>query len=572
MKKAVITLLYTGFLYVNSYAQTSITSINPDKGSPGAEVVITGSDFSITAEKNIVYFGATKAIVTAAGTNSLTVKVPAGATYMPISVLNTETNLIGYSNKAFMPTYINAEPGTFNFNQPFNRKTDESPRNMAIGDIDGDRKPDVAVVNTVGKTVSLFRNISAHGSLSETSFSQRVDLAVDESYGIVMTDIDGDGKLDLAVTNADKYKIIVFRNISTPGSITKASFAPKLEFPTAGYAIKLASGDIDGDGKPDLVTTNMSHDNISILRNTSVGDSISFAKNVDLFTGEGPEGVTIADIDGDKKPEILVCNELSGKLSIFHNKSEKGTITYNSFDKSDIAMNRPVSIAVGDLDGDGKPEITIGSTGAYNLSVFLNKSSPGTITANSFSAPVEFKTTERAVSIAISDIDGDNKPDLVVANALAYTPLNIFRNTSTKGSITTGSFAPKIEFSAEVALDDIVVADMDADSKPDIMVVASNANVFSVFRNKAISTGLKESASSIFFHIYPNPAVNSCVVKTEETGILYLFSMEGKEMARYIISDKTTLLNLPAELTSGIYISKFTGQRGLSFMSKLAVK
>ena len=79
----------------------TITSFTPISAKPGDGVTLTGTNFSATATENIVFFGATKATVTAATANSLTVTVPTGATYAPITVLNTGTTLAVYSSAKF---------------------------------------------------------------------------------------------------------------------------------------------------------------------------------------------------------------------------------------------------------------------------------------------------------------------------------------------------------------------------------------------------------------------------------------------------------------------------------------
>lgn len=81
--------------------EPTITSFLPASGPIGTSVTITGSNFRATASQNIVFFGATRATVTAATTTSLTVTVPAGATYQPVTVLNTTTDLIGSSKVPF---------------------------------------------------------------------------------------------------------------------------------------------------------------------------------------------------------------------------------------------------------------------------------------------------------------------------------------------------------------------------------------------------------------------------------------------------------------------------------------
>src|SRR6185436_7677826 len=86
----------------------TITSVSPNVANPGSSVTITGTNFNATPANNIVYFGATKATVTAAGTTSLTATLPTGATFAPVSLNNTVLNLTAYSQYPFLPKYDNS--------------------------------------------------------------------------------------------------------------------------------------------------------------------------------------------------------------------------------------------------------------------------------------------------------------------------------------------------------------------------------------------------------------------------------------------------------------------------------
>ena len=85
----------------------TIISFTPESGAVGTSVTITGTNFNATASNNIVYFGAVRATVTSGTTRSLTVTLPAGTTYQPISVLDNATGLTGYSSKPFITTFTN---------------------------------------------------------------------------------------------------------------------------------------------------------------------------------------------------------------------------------------------------------------------------------------------------------------------------------------------------------------------------------------------------------------------------------------------------------------------------------
>src|SRR5579872_6537300 len=88
-KKRLLSSFIILFFVARTFAQAPvITSFSPASGAIGTIVTITGAGFNATAANNIVFFGATMATVTAASTTSLTVTVPVGATYQPISVLN----------------------------------------------------------------------------------------------------------------------------------------------------------------------------------------------------------------------------------------------------------------------------------------------------------------------------------------------------------------------------------------------------------------------------------------------------------------------------------------------------
>jgi IPT/TIG domain len=103
-------LFYLFMLLLNALAlqaqKPNITNFTPTSGVVGTSVTITGANFNATAAQNVVYFGATKATVTAASTTSLTVTVPVGATFQPISVLNLSTVLTGFSSAPFRVTYL----------------------------------------------------------------------------------------------------------------------------------------------------------------------------------------------------------------------------------------------------------------------------------------------------------------------------------------------------------------------------------------------------------------------------------------------------------------------------------
>ncbi len=443
----------TRWKFLGIQAGTStITSFSPTSGPVGTTVTITGTNFNATASNSVVYFGAVKAGIVAASPTSLTVTVPSGATYSPISVTDITTGLTAYSAKPFGVTFqSNHVIDTTSFAQRVNLSLQSIAHQMTIVDIDGDGRPDIAGSIIGDFKVSVLRNISTSGGITATSFAPKVDLPSGASpLGLAYADIDGDGKLDLIVVNKVDATVSVFRNTSTSGSITTASFAPRVDFATGRGPLLIAVADIDGDGRPDLVVSNGDTTTVSVLRNISLSGTItsgSFAPKVDFAAGNHPLGVAVADIDGDGKPDVAVANLNDSTISVLRNISSSGTITSGSLAPpvTFATGSGPRSMAIVDIDGDGKPDLVTNNMNSNTVSVLRNVSTSGSINAGSFAPKVEFAAGNSQRYMAISDIDGDGKPDLVVTNGPSNT-VSVFRNTSTIGNITTGSFAASVDF------------------------------------------------------------------------------------------------------------------------------
>lgn len=477
----------------------TITTFIPAKGSVGTAVTITGTNFSATPADNIVYFGATSTPVTSATSTQLSVVVPNGATYQPITV--TVNGLTAYSSAPFVVTF---EGNHVIDESTFAKKVDfamsAGPFELVTGDFSGDGKTDMIVSNPDGGSISVLRNKGLAGVISPESF----DSSTDSGYGrgLAVGDLDGDGKMDLvSVTNGTTIR--VFKNTSPSGAASGNIFTFSFEY-LVGYSIALtdiAIGDIDADGKPDLaVTDQWTQNRVLVFKNTSsagIIDAQSFAPNVDFNTGPGPGNIKIADIDGDGKPELIVANNggvhaEGNTISILKNTSIAGTIDANSFaSKIDFNSGRyPSGLALGDLDGDNKVDIAVTNYGSASVSVLKNKITNGIINPDSFAPKVDLTTGTGPNGIAMGDLDGDGKLDLAVANANFIVggdvtrTLSVLRNTTSIGEISASSFAPKVDYSVGTNPISIVIADFDGDSKPDLAVANNNSNTISVLWHK----------------------------------------------------------------------------------------
>jgi photosystem II stability/assembly factor-like uncharacterized protein len=350
---------------------------------------------------------------------------------------------------------------------------------LGSGDIDGDGKPDLVVTNYNDNTLSVIRNTSLAGN---TSFAAKLDLAtVPLPNQLAIGDLDGDGRLDIVVPNNDSHSFSVFRNTSTPGN---PSFAARVDFPTGVRSWFASIGDIDRDGRPDLVIANYNNNTFSVFHNVGAPGTISFAPNVDFVTGANPHAVAMGDLDGDGKPDIAVANDKANSFSVYRNTSTIGSITTGSFaNKVDFAAPWGlVDLMIGDLDGDGKPDL-VATTGATQvLTLYQNTATPGNIGAGSFATGVACPTISGTGSGTMGDLDGDGKPDIVLTSYLGKA-ISVHCNTSTGGSITTASLATRLDIPLGTYPGNPLIVDLDGDGKPDIAFVDNTNNAVSVFRN-----------------------------------------------------------------------------------------
>ena len=484
-------LFYLFVLSLNALALQSqkptITNFSPTSGVVGTTVTITGTNFNATVAQNVVYFGATKATVTAASTTSLTVTVPIGATFQPISVLNLVTVLTGFSSVPFRVTYLGGSIIAESLAEDrVDFTTGALTLFIATGDLDGDGKTDMITANFNASTISIFRNTATLGSITETSFAAKVDVATATNpRSIAIGDIDGDGKLDLAVANFGSNSVSVFRNTSSSGSIT---FAAKLDFTTGLSPRGVNMGDFDGDGKPDLAIAHGGNPFMSVLRNISTTGNISFQAKVDfaLAGGQSSTFINSSDLDGDGKLDIAVANYALNTISVFRNTATSGTIDANSFAaRVDFTTGIfPFSLAIGDLDGDSKPDLAVANYSSdNNVSILRNTSSSGSV---SFATKVDFPIGVAPIAVNLGDIDGDAKPDQITSNYSA-NKISIFRNTATSGSIATNSFATKVDYFASTGPRFVCVGDLDGDGKPDLAVANETDNAVSILQNSFIS-------------------------------------------------------------------------------------
>ncbi|MDV3308584.1 MAG: FG-GAP-like repeat-containing protein [Cyclobacteriaceae bacterium] len=463
-----------------------VKGVDVVSGPMGSVVTITGDNFGADASQLQVQFGAAKGSIQSASNQVLEVKVPEGTTYDNISVTNLTSGLSGYTRPQFLLSYGGTSPfltsslqGQYDFDAESglydiclcdfdadgkvdvgtagnkatsvrilrNTSTGAGNVNFATaatltpgtktlrircGDLDGDGKPDIVLTEDGdGHRVFLYRNTST-GPGNFTFSGQSINIGK-KSTTPAIADLDGDGKPEVIISNQDANTITVLKNQSTPGNIAVASTPYTITISGAATTDGLAVNDLNGDGRPEIVTgqyqTNFS--NLFIVANNSTPGTLSLTSVTTISLPASVKNIRIGDLDGDRKPDIAATLLLSSSIAVLHNTSNGTTMSFAA-PKSFVTVGIPVGLDFGDLDGDGKTDISVVSINNKQMTVLNNTSTPGNINFTSSNLNITYISRH----VKIGDVDGDGKPDIVFAsvdddnNAVVASKVSVLRNSN----------------------------------------------------------------------------------------------------------------------------------------------
>ena len=336
------------------------------------------------------------------------------------------------------------------------------PASVAVGDFNADGNPDLAVANQLSSTVSVLVG-SADGDFTR----QAPDLAVgDFPVSVAVGDFNGDQDPDLAVANG-------FGTVSVLLGGNGASFSRQTpELTIGGTPWSVAVGDFNGDGDPDLAVANQLFNNVSVLLGSAGGGFIR--QTPDLAVGSAPTSVAVGDFNGDNDPDLAVANQFDGTVSVLLGTPGGGgfsgpTLAGNYTSGSDL-----MSVALGDFNGDGDPDLAVGDMSPGKILVFLGS------TGGSFSGPTPLTVDSGVSSVAVGDFNRDADPDIAVAN------FNLGRVSVLVGG-AGGSFSGPTNFTAGSGSPAVAVSDFNRDGKPDFAVASYNSGTVSVRLNATVT-------------------------------------------------------------------------------------
>jgi hypothetical protein len=487
----------------------------------------------------------------APGTFQLWATYPVGTN--PVAIAAADFNGDGQLDLAVANIHSNnvsvllnspSTPGAF---QPaVNYNVGTSPTALAVADFNGDGRPDLAVANAGSNNVTV---LAGNSNAPGTFVTSAVYPVGTNPYSIAVGDFNGDGRLDLAVANFSSNDVSVLLGSASP----VGTFQAPVSYGAGAGPVAVAVGDFNGDGRLDLAVADLTSNTVSVLLgNTSPAGTFQAA--VTYAAGTDPTALVAADFNGDGQLDLAATDEGAAVVSLLlGSPTAPGTFQ--------LAVNYqagtgPASMTEGDFNGDGWLDLVVANNGASTNTVsilFANPSVPGTFqppvslptsptpggtnpfwvitadlnrdghldlvvandktnevavlladphTPGTFLSAVTYPVGNGPTSVAVADLDGDGRLDLVVAN---------FGNSQSPGSTISvlladpngppATFLPAVPYTVGTAPAALAVGDFNGDGRPDVAVAnfglfASPGNMVSVLLGDPNQPGKLQNAAN----------------------------------------------------------------------------
>ena len=427
-----------------------LTSIAPTIGSiaGGTSVTLSGANFRAGATVTVGGAPATVGVTTA---TSITITTPAGkAGSASVIVTNPDKQA-----SAGVPFHYELTTLSFAATAV---TVGGNPEGLAAGLLKGDAAPDLVAVG--GFSLNILTN-DGKGTFTNATQGTMNGAAID----VAITDVNGDAANDIvlghtnigggmggvsaflfqsgpktftagaAVASGPSVNALALADLVTPGArhdvvtvvnpgtaevtslaLAGGAYTSKSMQPVKADPRKIAAADFDGDGKTDVVVTEATSSSVSILPGTG-GGALGAAVHVALAGGHQPVGVAVGNFNGDSKPDLALCLTDSNQILFLFNTSTPGSVSFSAMTATAAVGTYPIGVAVGDFNLDGNTDVVVANRGGIanvqgSVSVLLLDG----MTAALLGSRVDTNVGNNPEGIVAADFNGDGKLDWAVAN------------------------------------------------------------------------------------------------------------------------------------------------------------
>lgn len=354
--------------------------------------------------------------------------------------------------------------GDGTFQAPKNSIAGAPPQSVAVADFDGDGKLDVVVTDYGTDNISILR-----GKGDGTFRAPLVYVGGGGAFSVAVGDFNGNRKLDIVTGNLDGS---ISELLGNGDATFQAAAGFPVTVPNRIGASSVATGDFNGDGQLDLAVPSTAVfpccaylGSVSVFLGNKDG-TFRAPRNYSVGIGTGREAsfVAVGDFNGDGKLDLVAADESNNQIAVLLGNGDgtfKPAVSYP-------AGSAPYYIAVGDFNRDGKLDLAVANLNGNNVSVLLGNGD------GSFPAAVNYSVGTSPLSVAVGDFNGDGKLDLVVANS-GETDVSVLLGNG------NGTFQAAVNYSTGSSFpQEAVVGDFNGDGKPDLAVAVLDGSV-SVF-------------------------------------------------------------------------------------------
>jgi len=329
-----------------------------------------------------------------------------------------------------------------------------SAYSVAVVDVNSDSQPDIVVVDQGSNNVGVLFN-AGNGTFLSPNFYPTANTP----YAVVAVDVNSDNKPDIVVANS------VSNNVGVLFNAGNGTFINETAYTTGSAPRALAVVDVNNDSKPDIIVANSGTNTVSVFFNVGNG---TFLTQVTYSIGTGgpaPNAIAVADVNSDNKPDIVVANQGASGVGVLFNAGNGTFLSVTAY--SSGTFSAPRGVAVVDVNGDNKPDIITANTGLSTVGVFINAGNGTFRNVATYSSGA----ASAARGVAVVDVNGDNKPDIITANTGSS-------NTGVLINAGNGTFLPVTTYSTGNSSTPraVAVVDVNSDNKPDIIVANSGSN------------------------------------------------------------------------------------------------
>lgn len=291
-----------------------------------------------------------------------------------------------------------------------------NPNDIAVGDFNRDGNPDLALANHGSQLLTILLG-DGHGRFVPAPLSPVRVVVKPHPHGVATGDFDGDGFADLVTDSWGENRLqILFNPGRDHSDWTRSAYVDVGRHPYQRVRV----GDLNRDGRADVVSSNLEGDNVTILLGDGRG-GFRQPPGSPYPAGDSPFAVALGDVNADGIPDLAVVNSPSSTADR-HGKDGvtillgRGDGVFRAMDGAPLPTERfPNQVAIGDLDGDGVNDVVVSLPESDHLMAFY-MSRRGAVAARKTIA-----IAGHPKGLAIADVDRDGHADIVTANNSADT-------------------------------------------------------------------------------------------------------------------------------------------------------